>query len=370
MSPARPGVYDALVLGGGIAGATVAAHLCPYMKVALLEREPHLCMHASGRSAAMFVPSYGGPEAQALTAASEAYFLAAAAGVPALFRSRPVLHVAAPGQVERLSHLAMPPLNARPVDRREALTLAPILRAENLTAAMIEGRAGEIDVAALHAAYIRVARRHGLEVVTDVHHAGIDKVGGLWRVHCPDGARRAPVLVNATGAWADEVARAAGVQPLGLEPRLRTVVLVDPPAGATISDWPTVMAADGSYYFRPFQGRLLITGCDETPSPPCDAVAHPLGVAMAVDRFTKATRHPVGPRLAGRWAGLRTFAPGNVPRIGWDEEAAGFFWVAGLGGFGVQASPAIGRLAALGIRRSTADTPVSRSQLTLEPNIG
>lgn len=362
MSGGAANSYGALIIGGGIAGASVAAHLAPHMDVALLEREPHLAMHATGRSAAMFVPSYGCPEAQALTAASKSFFKAAASEAPALFRPRPVLHVARAERAGLLARLGASPLEAAPLSGAEALALVPHLRPDTAAAAMLERRAAEIDVAGLHALYLRTARSHRAAIVAGSGETTFERSDGVWRVDCAAGRFRAPLLVNAAGAWADQVAAAAGVRPLGLTPRLRTVVLVDPPDGAATSDWPIVMAADGAFYFRPFQDQLLVTGCDETPSPPCDAAPSPLGVAMAMQRYTQATRAPDEPKVRRRWAGLRTFAPGGIPRVDWDHEAPGFFWVAGLGGFGVQASPAIGRLAASTILRGEFASPPPRTR--------
>ena len=339
--------HDVLILGGGVAGATVAAHLAPSLHVALLEREPQLGLHATGRSSAMFIPSYGGPEALALTAASRTFFHEA----PELFRPRPVLHVAASADSPKLAALTRPPLRAQPLDSAQVLALAPILRPEAAAFGALETSAGDIDAAALHARYLQTARAHGAEIFAGVGPASIDRRGDGWHVRSAGDSFAAPILVNAAGAWADEVAASAGVEPLGLESRLRTVILTSAPDLDGVDGWPTVMATDGSLYFRPFQGRLLVTGCDEEPSPPCDAAPSALGVALAVDRFERMTRHRVDATLPVRWSGLRTFAPGGAPRIGWAADAPGFFWVAGLGGFGIQTSPAVGRLAAAEIIR-------------------
>jgi D-arginine dehydrogenase len=351
MSRSAPG-FDAVILGGGIAGATVAAHLAGAMRIALLEREPQMATHATGRSAAMFVPSYGGPEARALTAASRAFFRRATTETPALFTPRPALHVARADRLDRLDDLLRPPLDAERLSAAAALQQVPALRAEAVAGAVMERDAGEIDVAALHAHYIRQARARGAEIHTGVGSPSLARHGGAWRLDCGAGAFQAPILVNATGAWADATAAAAGVRPLGLKPRRRTLVLIDKPDHWTTERWPIVMAADGRFYFRPYNGGLLLTGCDARLSPPCDAAPDEMGVALAVARFRQALRAPFAERIRARWAGLRTFTPGGAPRIAWDDEAPGFFWVAGLGGFGVQASPAIGRLAAATILRS------------------
>lgn len=339
---------DVIVLGGGMAGATVAAHVAPGRKLALLEREPQLAYHATGRSAAMFIPSYGSSGAQALSALSREFFHGRPLHQDApIFTPRDVLHVARPGEVERLGSLLHAGLKTRPVSQAEALGRVPVLRPEAVEAAVIEEDCGDIDVAALHAHYIARARQAGASIHSDLSQIRIDREGEAWKVEAADGESwAAPILVNATGAWADETARRAGVAPLGLEPRLRTAVVAPAPAFTDFLVWPTVMSIAGDYYFRPFGGQLLMTACDAWPSAPCDAAPDPIGVAQAIERFERATRLNAPSGGLRRWGGLRTFAADEAPRIGWAQDAKGFLWVAGLGGFGIQTSPAVGATAA------------------------
>lgn len=343
---------DVVVLGGGMAGAALAAHLSAGVRVALIEREPVLGYHTTGRSAAMYIPSYGGEAVAGLTAASRRFFTQPPRGFgPPLLAPRPVMHLAGPDQVGRLERLAARHAadhhGARLdwLDGQAAQARAPILRAEAAAAALIEAGTGDLDVARLHAAFLRQVREAGGQLVAGAGRAAVEREGSGWRVRDKGVDVRAPVLVNATGAWADETAGAAGLAPLGLAPLRRTVLLAKAPGHNNFADWPVVKDIDERFYFRPCGGRLLITPADETPSAPCDAVAEELDVALGMARFESVADHPVR-HLVGRWAGLRTFAPDRAPVVGWSTQHPGFFWLAGLGGFGIQTAPAMGRLAA------------------------
>jgi D-arginine dehydrogenase len=340
---------DALVLGGGIAGASILAQLAPRMKVALLEREQLLAYHATGRSAAMFAPGYGAQAAWGLTRVSRRFFEAPPEGFgDALLRPRSILHVAGPAQLDALIRSAA----ERGNDRRlhwltpdEASDQVPILRRLRLSAALLDRGGADIDVARLHEGYLRTARSAGAQVFAGLDPFRIRRLASGWRVDAGEVAFHAPILINATGAWADVTARAAGVKPLGLTPYSRTVVLVEPPRGFSIQDWPTVIDTDERFYFRPFAGLLLVTSANETPSVPCDAAPEEAQIALALDRFQEACKHRVV-AVKRRWAGLRTFAPDRTPVIGWSSDGSGLFWYAALGGIGVQTAPAASRLAA------------------------
>lgn len=340
---------DILILGGGIAGAAIAAQLAGVRKVALLEREPVLAYHTTGRSAAMYIPSYGGSAVRPLTAASSTFLHAPppAFGGP-LLRRRAVLHIARQDQLQRLAAFvrAMEAgVSLRELDGDEARTLAPILRPRAVAAAVLEEEAGDIDVARLHAGYLRLARSAGALVLSGLGDIRLERRFGVWRAKTGGPQFSAPIVVNATGAWADQTALQAGARPQGLVPLLRTVVITDAPTAPSFADWPIVKDVDEQFYFKPFSGQLLITPADEEPSAPCDAAPDPLDVACAMFRFAEAADHPVV-SVRRRWAGLRTFAADRAPVVGWSRDDEGFFWMAGLGGFGIQTSPALGRLAA------------------------
>jgi D-arginine dehydrogenase len=335
-----------------MAGAALAAHLSAGVRVTLIEREAVLGYHTTGRSAAMYIPSYGGAAIAGLTAASRGFFTHPPRGFgPPLLSPRPVMHLAGPGQVGRLERLAARHAADRHgvrldwLDGHAAQARAPILRSETTAAALIEAGAGDLDVARLHATFLCQFRDAGGQLVVDAGPSAIETDGSRWRVRGQGVDVSAAVLVNAAGAWADETAIAAGLAPLGLTPLRRTVLLAKAPDHDAFADWPVVKDIDERFYFRPCGGRLLITPGDETPSAPCDAVANEIDIALGMARFGAAADHPVR-HLVGKWAGLRTFAPDRAPVVGWSTQRPGFFWLAGLGGFGIQTAPAMGRLAA------------------------
>ncbi len=292
----------------------------------------------------MFLPSYGAASVRPLTQASRQFLEAPPQGFGgALFRPRDALHIARRDQLPRLEALAQEIPSSIHLSGAAARERVPILRQSEVSAAVLETGAGDIDVDRLHRGLLQQARNSGAQIVESAGDVQIDRVRDLWRVRARGRDFTAPILVNATGAWADQTALAAGLEPKGLQPLQRTVVLVDPPARKDFHDWPIVRDVDERFYFRPFAGQLLITPADETPSPPCDASPDALDVAIALMRFHDVALHPVR-TVRHQWAGLRTFAADRAPVIGWDRD--GFFWFAGLGGFGIQTATAAGRLAA------------------------
>ena len=208
-------------------------------------------------------------------------------------------------------------------------------------------------------------RTRGARLVTDVTIGAIERRQGRWIVKSPTEDYSAPVFINAAGAWADDVARMAGVEPLGFEPKRRTVVTFDVRPELKIADWPLVIDAAETFYFKPDAGRLLLTPADETPSPPCDAQPEEIDVARAIDRFETLTTERVK-RIAAKWAGLRTFAPDRTPVVGFDERVEGFFWLAGQGGYGMQTSSAMARTAAALASGAPIPTDISAHGITIE----
>lgn len=348
MSPAER--FDVIVVGAGIAGAGLAAELSGQRRVVVVERENHPGLHATGRSAALFSAIYGGTVVRALSRLSHGFFTAPPAGFAEgpLLRPRGGLHVATAGQRARLEAFAalpdVAPLTRR-VDAAEIERLCPILRPGRFVAGVLEAEASDIDVGLLHAGFLRRLRQAGGVLAVDSAAQAIERQDGLWRVRCGERRFEAPILANAAGAWADEVAVMAGVAPLGLEPRRRTALLVDPPEQARIADWPMVIDIDEQFYIKPDAGKLLLSPADETPSPPCDAQPEELDVAIAVDRVETATTLAIR-RVSHRWAGLRSFLADRSPAAGFDRVAEGFFWLAGQGGYGIQSAPALSRAAA------------------------
>lgn len=345
---------DVIVLGAGIAGASVAYELAATHRVLLLEREPQPGMHSTGRSAAIFSEIYGNATVRALSRASRRFLFEPPQGFAEapLVRPRATLFVAPPDQVAALNAMrddADVAAGTEPISVDDAIRRVPILRRERIAAALFEPGASDIDVNGLHQGFVRGFKARGGRLVVDAHIDRLARAHQTWHAHTAEATYEAPIVVNAAGAWADQVASQVGLSPLGIEPRRRTVVLFDPPPSHDIRDWPLTIDADETFYFKPDAGRILLTPADETPSPPCDAQPEELDIALAIDRFENMTTHSVR-RVVHKWAGLRSFAPDRTPVVGFDRGEAGVFWLAGQGGYGMQTSSAMARTAAALIR--------------------
>jgi D-arginine dehydrogenase len=342
--------FDIIVLGAGMAGVSIAAELAPHRKVLLLEVEDQPGRHATGRSAAMFFESYGNATVRALTRASRAFLEQPPQGfaeVP-LMTPRAAMFVADAEGLARLDAMASAPDAAstlQRVDAAGAIVRVPILRPEWVAGAAIDESGCDMDVAAIHQGCLRVARHAGAQVVLGAAEVSIERRAGVWQVHTRVGDFKAPLVVNATGAWADVVARQTGARPVGLQPMRRTAVTLSVPAGLDIRNWPLTIDIDETVYFKPDAGQLLLSPANEDPMEPCDVVPEELDVAIAVHRFETLTTVQVK-RLNHRWAGLRSFVADRSPVAGFDDQAEGFFWLAGQGGYGIQMAPALARAAA------------------------
>lgn len=346
--------FDALVIGAGIAGATAGAHLSTTHKVALLEAEESAGYHTTGRSAAIWILSYGSADARILTGASRAFFEAPPQGFTdvALAHARPVLTLADAAQKAGLEATLDAGRVAIPLD--EARAIVPAIRADWAVSAAIERDAFDIDVAALHQGFLAQLKRAGGVLALRSRAGRIWREAGLWHAETSRGdVYTAPVIVNAAGAWGDVVAEMAGVEKIGLQPKRRTALIIDP-GHYDSKDWPLVGDLDHSWYVRPeARGKLMVSPADETDSEPCDAQPDELDVAIAVDRMQQALDIPVH-RVEHRWAGLRSFTPDRGLAIG-ACEVPGFFWLCGQGGYGIQTSPAAGRLIAQLVRGEAPD---------------
>jgi D-arginine dehydrogenase len=342
--------FDVIVLGAGMAGASIAAELAPHRRVLLLEREDQPGRHTTGRSAAMFFESYGNATVRGLTRASRAFLEQPPEGfaeVP-LMSPRAALFVAGQEALPRLQAMIDAP-DAAPTLRRlspaQTLALVPILRPEAVACGALDDSGCDMEVAAILQGYLRLVRRGGAQVVLGGADVLLQRAGGLWTVDCRAGRFQASVVVNATGAWADEVARQAGARPVGLQPMRRTAMTIPAPEGHDTRHWPMVIDVDETVYFKPDAGQMLLSPANEDPMPPCDVAPEELDIALAVHRFEELTTVPVK-RIAHRWAGLRSFVADRSPVAGWDPQAEGFFWLAGQGGYGIQMAPALARAAA------------------------
>jgi D-arginine dehydrogenase len=334
--------YDYVIVGAGIAGASLAAGLAAHGRVALLEAEDRPGYHATGRSAAFWTESYGGPLVQPLTTASRGFFdrhdLLAERGALTLARG-----TEAAGLEAFAAEFSALGVRVELLDRTALELRYPGLRPEWQHGAW-ERDCCDIDVAGLHQLWLAEAKRLGAELRCRARLIGAEHRPNGWQIGLADGRELAArVLVNAAGAWADTVAEAAGLTPLGMTPLRRTVAQVRL-ARPVPADLPLTLGFDSSFYFKPDGGKLWLSPHDETPSPPCDAAPEELDVALAIDRFEAVLDWPIA-ALEHRWAGLRTFAPDRLPVYGFDPAARDFFWFAGQGGFGIQTAPAAAELA-------------------------
>jgi D-arginine dehydrogenase len=334
---------DFAVIGAGMAGASLAAGLAGAGRVLLVEAEDHPGYHATGRSAAFWTESYGGPGVQPLTTASGPYLRDGG-----FLTSRAALTIGQAHQeaevrafAERFARLGV---SVQLLERDALRQRIPGLR-NGWTLGALEPECCDIDVAALHQHYLAQCRQRGVELRCRAGLRGATRTGSGWRLKLADGGDvQAALLVNAAGAWADDVAALAGIAPLGIAPFRRTVaqLRIDPQAPA---DLPLVLDIAGKFYFKPESGRLWLSPHDETPTPPCDAAPEEIDVAMAIDRMQRVVDWQVK-AVEHRWAGLRSFAPDRLPVYGFDPADLRFFWFAGQGGFGIQTAPAAARLAA------------------------
>ncbi len=361
---------DFLVIGSGIAGASIAYELGAHARVLVAEREERPGYHTSGRSAAMYIVSYGAPPVRMLTAASRTFFDAPPPGFAdyPLLTPRGCLTIARADQSDRLEAEARALTETgsgfREMTEAESRELGPGAQDGAAARALYEPDSADIDVAALLQGYLRLAKARGADFRLAAGVAGLQRIDGAWRATLASGETIvAATIVDAAGAWADPVAGLAGLAPLGLTPKRRTAILIDPPPGLAIADWPNVLDVSEQFYFKPQSGLILASPGDETPSPPLDAAPEELDIALCIDRVQAAAELPVR-HVVRAWAGLRTFAPDHRPVIGHDDRAEGFFWFAGQGGYGMQTAPAAARLGAALALRAPVPTDLADRGLT------
>ena len=332
-----------VVIGAGIAGAAAAYRLASDCDVVLVDMEPQAGTHATGRSAAVLSETSGTSVVCALARASRPFLTRPPddAFDSTLLSPRGLLWVADDASLKILTDLealaASIGVDAHRLRVDAATALVPVLRSDWLSGALHEPGAMSIDVARLLAGFLAGLRRRGASVRLAAPVIRLQRAGSGWRVGLPDGQIDADVVVNAAGAWADQIAERAGIAPLGLRPLLRTVFTF-PLAG--VEQWPLVIDVASRFYFEPEGPGLLASPADETPSEPCDARPDDLAIAMAVDALADATTLAVR-GVRSTWGGLRTFAADRIPVLGEDPDHPGFFWLAGQGGAGIKTSPAM-----------------------------
>lgn len=342
---------DIVVIGAGMAGASVAAALAATHRVILIEAEERPGLHSTGRSAALWSASYGPAPIRALTRAARAIFDAPGPefGAHPILTPRGEMIVAPEDQMAAFAALAaeLGPAVER-IGAEEARRRFPLLRPGAVVDALADDSAMDIDVAALHAGFLRRFRARGGSLLTRAPATGLARDGAGWRVETSAGTVAAGIVVNAAGAWADEVAGRAGLPPLGLEPRRRTAAMAEVAAPGAAA-WPMVVDAAESFYVKPGPAQFLISPADATPVPPHDVQPEEIDVATGIDRAERLLAIAVR-RVPHRWAGLRSFLPDGVPAAGFDPLAPGFFWLAGQGGYGIQTAPALAEVAAALVR--------------------
>ena len=332
-------IHDFLIIGGGIAGISAAARLSHLGAVLLLESEAHLAHHASGRSAALYEPRYGAAPVVALSLASGDEFH----NHPNLLTPRGLLILGRADQAGAFADdIATMGLDRIPLAQAQALV--PILNPGTVAHAAFGDHAWDIDTDLLIQTYAREARGNGAKIMTGQRVTGIHR-DGAWTVRTATQTFQARLLINAAGAWADDIARLAAVRPLGLQPMRRSMARIPAPGGLDVTRWPMIFGCGESWYAKPDAGALIVSPAEEHPTDPHDAWADDLVLAQGLARYEEMVTAPVTRLIAG-WAGLRTFAPDRVPVIGHDPAQPAFFWLAGQGGYGFQSAPAASQLAA------------------------
>lgn len=346
---------DVLIIGAGMAGASAAHALAPYLNVIVLEREAQPGYHATGRSAAMYSETYGNATVRALTTASKAFYFSPPDGFSPypLLTPRGALIVGGAAHHDQLRQAWHDMRALVPTiewwSQADILRRVPVLRPEAAMYAVYEPDAMDMDVNAIHQGFLRGARNAGVRLVCGAGVTQVKRDTGVWCVDTAAGRFSAPVVINAAGAWCDELAHLAGVAPVGLVPMRRTAFTCEAPVGAQISDWPLVIDADESFYFKPDAGLLLVSPANADPVAPQDVQPEELDVAIAVDRLEHATTLSIR-QVRRKWAGLRSFVADKTPVAGFAPDAPGFFWLAGQGGYGIQTAPALGEFAAALVR--------------------
>lgn len=359
---------DVIIIGAGMAGASLAFELSKHCDVVLLEWESQPGYHSTGRSAAMLIETYGTESVQRLTQQSRPFLEHPPSGFAnaALLSPRGYLHVARADQVAALDKAYTNARATLPSVQRlsgdDVCALAPLVDRSYVEAGLLEPAAMAIDVAALHQGYLKGFIGRGGRLIAYAVTTHIGDNPRAWEIATAAGSFEAPILVNAAGAWADQLAVLAGIQTLGLVPKRRTAILLDPPDGADTKSWPMVTDIDDQFYVKPEGAGLMVSPADETPAAPSDVQPEELDVAIAVDRYQTLTGHEVK-RIQHQWAGLRSFVPDQNPVLGFDPDHSRFFWLAGQGGFGIMTAPGMAQLAsALITGQSLSDDLITLAQ--------
>ena len=340
-----------MIAGAGIGGTSCANWLPAESSVILLEMESQPGYHTTGRSIAVYTEAYGPRTIRALAKSGYDFFVNPPSSFSDIPLSRPhgLFFVAREDQMEALkSGLAdiqelSPEIKLITAD--EAVAQIPVLRRDYLAAAFLDPNALALDVSAIHQGYMRGLKRNGSEIICDAQIQGLERKGGKWHATTPAGEFAAPVLINAAGAWADQLGQMAGARKINLQPKRRTVIAFTPANAEVDDDWPVVIDCQEEFYFKVDAGTVLGSPADETPVEPQDVQPEEIDVAYTIDRLQRATTMEIT-KLQRSWAGLRSFVPDGIPVAGYDPDAEGFCWCAGQGGYGIETSVGMGRSSA------------------------
>lgn len=335
---------EVIVIGGGIAGVSAAAQLAKHMSVILLEAEKQFGYHSTGRSAAIFIRNYGNATLRQLNAASASFFETPdEIGETSLLTPRGEMLVAAEDELEHLAEYASGATGLELLSPQQAVDLVPILRQDKINAAAIEWDAQDIDVDRMLAGFLRLFKMRGGRTESGSRVTSILQKGGTWSVETESGSYKAPIVVNAAGAWASHVGAMAEAADIDLTPMRRSAAILPAPEGFNPASWPLFASASERWYAKPTGGKLMVSPADEDPVDAHDAWVDDMVLAEGLHRYEQMVTVPVT-RVENAWAGLRTFAADRTPVVGFDPVAPGFFWLAGQGGYGVQTAPALAQL--------------------------
>jgi D-arginine dehydrogenase len=339
--------FDIIVVGAGIAGASIAAHLGETRSVLILEMEDRPGFHTTGRSAATFEPNYGPPPMLAFTRASNDFFVNPPPGFTdgPLLVPRSSLFFEAEGQEAFTEKLLAHGSGLEELTEAQALKLFHVLRKGYAKRTFLDPHTGDLDVDLLHRGYLKLFKSRGGRLLTSAPAEKITRAANVWQVTTPQGIFESAILVNASGAWGDVVAQMADVKPLGLQPRRRSIGVIPLEGTAGAADFPMVTDVGETWYAKPQSGKMMVSSADATPVDPHDAYADDMAIAEGIERLMNATTIEVN-QLDHSWGGLRTFAADGSPVIGFDQSTEGFFWLVGQGGYGIQSAPALSRTAA------------------------
>ena len=343
-------IYDFLVIGGGIAGASAAYELAVHGSVLLLEAESTTGYHATGRSAALFTRNYGSTIVRQVNAASADFFRSPPNGFceTPLLTPRGSLTVAAPdhdGALADLLAMSEPGEEVCRIDPKDACEMVPFLRQDRVGHAVFEANVTDIDVANLHLSYLKGAKARGAVIMTKQQVAALSRHANVWKVQTAKDSYSAAKIINAAGAWADQIGDMAGAGRIGLIPKRRTAIIIKAPEGIQCGALPAVDFAGSGAYMKPDAGKLMASPGDATPTEPHDAWPDDMDIAVFADWIERETTIKVA-KIEHSWAGLRSFVADEAPVAGFDTKVEDFFWLAGQGGFGIMMAPALAALTA------------------------